>query len=161
MSNLKQNFKTVAQFDIRPVSKCNKPKNAKFLGDCNLIEAGHDIGCKSGVYTAAWKSEAWKKMTAVTSKLTSAALREKLELSKNVSVTFSAYAGCSMCPCSPGFVIRGKNFEGKKELSEKQLAGTHIFGSLKFDKQTIENFKNNEGEAFLAAFAAEQKNHKL
>jgi hypothetical protein len=43
-------MKTIAQFDIRPVSKYNKSKNAKFLGDCNLIEAGHDIGCKSGVY---------------------------------------------------------------------------------------------------------------
>ena len=150
--------KTIAQFDIRPTYGKSQ-KTAKFLGDSNIIAAVHSIGSNCGVYTASWKSAAWSKISAKATRLTSAALREKLELSENVSVTFSRYAGCSMCPCSPGFIIRGKNDAGKKELREKQLAGHNIFGDLLFDKETLNNFKKNEGEAFLAAFELEKQNH--
>jgi len=151
-------MKTIAQFDIRPTYNRNQ-KTAKFLGDCNLIEAVHDIGSPAGVYAANWKSAAWSKFGAKATRLTSAALREKFELSNNVAVTFSRYAGCSMCPCSPGFIIRAKNDAGKKELCEKQLVGHDIFGDLLFDKETLNNFKKNEGEAFLAAFELEKQNH--
>jgi len=145
-------------FDIRP-GYGRKQKSARFLGDCNLISAVTDIGSESGVYYASWKSPAWSKISAKATRLTSAALRKKLELSSNVSVSFSRYAGCSMCPCSPGFVIRGKNDAGKKELREKQLAGHDIFGDLIFDNETLNNFKQKEGQEFLAAFAREKQNH--
>ena len=65
-----------------------------------------------------------------------------------------------MCACSPGFVIRPKNDEGSKELRDKELVGTTIYGEMKFANHIVTNFKETKGTEFLNAFAAEKEQNE-
>jgi len=156
-----------AQFDIRPAStrtvfrrSRETMPTARFYGSSNLIDATDEVGLEAGVFVARFKSAAWSKFTQAASRLTIKALRDKLDLSKNVSVTFSHYAGCSMCPCSPGFVIRAKNNEGAKELCDKELARTSIYGKIMFANEVVKDFKLTNGTEFLVKFAAEKEQNE-
>lgn len=155
----------IAQLDIRPGqternifrhSRKVTP-SARYYGSSNLINATDEVGSEAGIFQARFKSKAWSKFTQAATRLTAKTLREKLDLSNNISITFSIYAGCSMCPCSPGFVIRPKNDEGSKELREKELQGTTIWGEMKFANHIVTNFKETKGTEFLNAFAAEKE----
>ena len=134
--------------------------SARYYGSSNLINATDEVGTAAGIFLARFKSKAWSKFTQAATRLTAKTLREKLDLSNNISITFSIYAGCSMCPCSPGFVIRPKNDNGEKELRDKELQGTTIWGEMKFADHIVANFKETKGTEFLNAFAAEKEQNE-
>ena len=158
----------IAQLDIRPGQTerniFRRPRkvtpSARYYGSSNLIKLTDEVGSEAGIFQASFKSKAWSKFTQAATRLTAKTLREKLDLSNNISITFSVYAGCSMCACSPGFVIRPKNDEGSKELRDKELVGTTIYGEMKFANHIVTNFKETKGTEFLNAFAAEEEQQK-
>lgn len=51
------------------------------------------------------KSKAWGMLTRAANKIIKAKLVEEFDLVP-AHTQFSHYCGCSMCPCSPGFVCR-------------------------------------------------------
>jgi hypothetical protein len=51
-----------------------------------------------------FKCKAWSKLKNAANKLNIAAIRSIVGF--NCDITFSTYAGCSTCPCSPGFRVR-------------------------------------------------------
>ena len=157
----------IAQLDIRPATRHTVFRRgrgltptARYYGSSNLIELTDEVGSEAGIFQASFKSKAWSKFTQAATRLTAKTLREKLDLSNNVSIAFSVYAGCTMCPCSPGFVIRAKNTDGAKELREKELAGTTIYGEMKFANHIVTNFREQKGTEFLNAFAAEKEQNE-
>jgi hypothetical protein len=63
---------------------------------------------KHEVWGIDWKCKTWSRLQGAGTKLTIASLREIF--GPDADIKFSMYAGCSMCPCSPGY--RVKNLTG-------------------------------------------------
>ena len=61
------------------------------------------------------KSEAWSKAKRLSNKYVYKAIKSKVPCK---SVVYSSYAGCSMCPCSPGYRIN--------QPEDHELVGTEI-----------------------------------
>ena len=61
------------------------------------------------------KSEAWAKAKRLSNKYVYKAIKSKIPCK---SVVYSVYAGCSMCPCSPGYRIN--------QPEDPELVGTEI-----------------------------------
>lgn len=61
------------------------------------------------------KSEAWAKAKRLSNKYVYKAIKSKIPCK---SVVYSVYAGCSMCPCSPGYRINNPE--------DPELVGTEI-----------------------------------
>ena len=61
------------------------------------------------------KSEAWSKAKRLSNKYVYKAIKSKIPCK---SVVYSSYAGCSMCPCSPGYRIN--------QPEDPELVGTDI-----------------------------------
>ena len=51
-----------------------------------------------------FKCKTWNKVKKAANKLNIAAIRTQFGF--NCDITYSEYAGCSSCPCSPGFRVR-------------------------------------------------------
>ncbi len=157
----------IVQLDIRPASRHTVFRrgrsitpSARYFGSSNIIKLTDEVGSEAGIFQVRFKSKAWTKFTQAATRLTAKTLREKLDLSNNISIAFSVHAGCSMCPCSPGFVIRAKNDDGAKELREKELAGASIWGEMMFANHIVTNFREQKGTEFLNAFAAEKEQNE-
>jgi len=60
------------------------------------------------------KSKAWAKLTRACNKLNINAMRTVF--GDDCNIVFSHYAGCSMCPCSPGFRVRKCTTDKNREL---------------------------------------------
>jgi len=156
------NCNYTAELNISPITDytAKRKKGARAFIDSTLVDCttevyhGGDEDHGSGLYNVEWKSKAWSKLSSWATRLTAKALREKLELSENISVTFSAYAGCSMCRCSPGYVIRGKNNEGEQELRLKGLVNSNVYGKIKFNDNALADFVKRR-EIFNTEFLAE------
>lgn len=56
------------------------------------------------VWDLDFKCKAWSKLKKAANKLNIAAIRTVVGF--NCDITYSVYAGCSSCPCSPGFRVR-------------------------------------------------------
>lgn len=67
----------------------------------NLID---DWFHENEVWSLDFKCKAWNKLKNAANKLNIAAIRSVVGF--NCDITYSVYAGCSSCPCSPGFRIR-------------------------------------------------------
>jgi len=137
-----------------------RKKGARAFIDSNLVDCSTEVFHENELYNVKWKSKSWTKLSSYATRLTAKALREKLELSENVSVTFSVYAGCS-CPCSPGYVIRGKNGEGEHELRLKGLVNSNVYGKIKFNDNALADFVKRR-DLFNSEFSAEcRANNKV
>lgn len=73
----------------------------------------HDVG---GIR---WKCKTWGRVSGAGNKLTIKALREIF--GADADIKFSMYAGCSMCPCSPGYRVRNLTGDLVKEYGNKAL----------------------------------------
>lgn len=56
------------------------------------------------IWELEFKCKAWTKLKNAANKLNIAAIRTVYGF--NCDITYSQYAGCSSCPCSPGFRVR-------------------------------------------------------
>jgi hypothetical protein len=56
------------------------------------------------VWDIDFKCKTWTKLKTAANKLNIAAIRSVVDC--DCDITFSVYAGCSSCPCSPGFRVR-------------------------------------------------------
>ena len=144
-----------AELKISPNTQysARRKRGARAFIDSTLVDCSTEVYHENELYNVEWKSKAWSKLSSWATRLTAKALRAKLELSENVSVTFSAYAGCS-CPCSPGYVIRGKNNEGEQELRLKGLVNSNVYGKIKFNDNALADFVKRRG-LFNTEFLAE------
>jgi hypothetical protein len=61
----------------------------------------------NNIYSFKWKCKAWNWLSKKRNKLFISRIKKILNLDSSIKVRFSQYAGCSMCPCSPGFLARG------------------------------------------------------
>lgn len=134
---------------------------ARAFIDSTLVERSTEVYYENSLYGVKWKSKAWSKLSSWATRLTAKALREKLGLSNNVSVTFSVYAGCS-CPCSPGYVIRAKNGQGAAEIQSKGLVGgASVYGKITFNDVALADFVKRR-ELFNTEFSEEcRANNKV
>ena len=150
------NCNYTAELNISPVTDytAKRKKGARAFIDSNLVDCSTEVYHENELYNVEWKSKAWSKLSSYATRLTAKALRAKLELSENISVTFSAYAGCSMCRCSPGYVIRGKNNEGEQELRLKGLVNSNVYGKITFNENALVDFVKRR-EIFNTEFLAE------
>ena len=128
-------------------------KGARAFIQSNLVDCTTEVYDENEIFAVEWKSKAWSKLSNFATRATAKALRGKLELSENVSVTFSVYAGCS-CPCSPGYVIRAKNNEGEQELRLKGLVNVKVYGKIKFNDDALVDFVKRR-DLFNTEFLAE------
>lgn len=128
-------------------------KGARAFIQSNLVDCTTEVYNENEIFWVEWKSKAWSKLSNYASRSTAKALRENLELTKNVSVTFSHFAGCS-CPCSPGYVIRAKNNEGEQELRLKGLVNVKVYGKIKFNDDVLVDFVKRR-DLFNTEFLAE------
>jgi len=145
-----------ADLKISPITDYTewRKKGARAFIQSNLVDCTTEVFHENELYNVEWKSKSWTKLSSYATRLTAKALREKLELSENVSVTFSVYAGCSICRCSPGFVIRGKNNEGEHELRLKGLVNANVYGKIKFNDDALADFVKRR-DRFNTEFLAE------
>lgn len=150
------NCNYTAELNISPITDytAKRKKGARAFIDSNLVDCSTEVFHENELYNVEWKSKSWSKLSSYVTRLTAKALREKLELSENISVTFSAYAGCSTCRCSPGYVIRGKNNEGEQELRLKGLVNSNVYGKIKFNDNALADFVKRR-ELFNTEFLAE------
>jgi len=151
-----------ADLKISPITDYTerRKKGARAFIDSNLVDCSTEVFHENELYNVEWKSKSWTKLSSYATRLTAKALREKLELSENVSVTFSVYAGCS-CPCSPGYVIRGKNGEGEHELRLKGLVNSNVYGKIKFNDNALADFVKRR-DLFNTEFSEEcRANNKV
>jgi len=151
-----------ADLKISPITDYTerRKKGARAFIDSNLVDCSTEVFYENELYNVKWKSKSWTKLSSYATRLTAKALREKLELSENVSVTFSVYAGCS-CPCSPGYVIRGKNGEGEHELRLKGLVNSNVYGKIKFNDNALADFVKRR-DLFNTEFSEEcRANNKV
>lgn len=146
-----------ADLTISPITDydctARRRKGARASIQSNLVDCTTEVYNENELFTVEWKSKAWSKLSNFASRATAKALRGKLELTKNVSVTFSVYAGCS-CPCSPGYIIRAKNNEGEQELRLKGLVNVYIYGKIKFNNDVLVDFVKRR-DLFNTEFLAE------
>jgi hypothetical protein len=148
------NCNYTAELKITPNTDYTRRKRgARAFIDSTLVDCSTEVYNENELYGIRWKSKAWSKLSSYATRLTAKALREKLELSNNVSVTFSVYAGCS-CPCSPGYVIRAKNDAGRKELWDKELINSNVYGKITFNENALVDFVKRR-EIFNTEFLAE------
>jgi len=152
------NCNYTAELNISPITDytAKRKKGARAFINSTLVDCTTEVfyDNENELYNVEWKSKAWSKLSSWATRLTAKALREKLELSENISVTFSAYAGCSMCRCSPGYVTRGKNNEGDQELRLKGLVNSNVYGKIKFNDNALADFVKRR-EIFNTEFLAE------
>ena len=74
----------------------------------NVTDIVDDWFHENKVWDLDFKCKTWNKLKNAANKLNIAAIRTVVGF--NCDITFSTYAGCSMCPCSPGFRVR--NYTG-------------------------------------------------
>lgn len=70
----------------------------------NVTDIVDDWFHENNVWDLDFKCKAWNKLKNAANKLNIAAIRSVVGF--NCDITFSTYAGCSTCPCSPGFRVR-------------------------------------------------------
>jgi hypothetical protein len=156
------NCNYTAELEISPNTDYTRrrKRGARAFIDSTLVDCSTEVYHENELYNVEWKSKAWSKLSSWATRLTAKALREKLELSNNVSVTFSAYAGCS-CPCSPGYIIRAKNGQGAAEIQSKGLAGgASVYGKITFNEDYLAAFVQRRtifNTEFLAECCAHDK----
>jgi hypothetical protein len=149
------NCNYTAELEISPNTDYTRRKRgARAFINSTLVDCSTEVYHESELYNVEWKSKAWSKLSSWATRLTAKALREKLELSNNVSISFSVYAGCS-CPCSPGYVIRAKNGQGAAEIQSKGLVGgASVYGKITFNENALVDFVKRR-ELFNTEFLAE------
>ena len=150
------NCNYTAELKISPNTDytARRKRGARAFVESTLVDCSTEVYHENELYHVEWKSKAWSKLSSYATRLTAKALREKLGLSNNVSVTFSAYAGCS-CPCSPGYVIRAKNGQGAAEVQSKGLVGgASVYGKITFNEVSLTDFVKRR-ELFNTEFLAE------
>jgi hypothetical protein len=157
------NCNYTAELRISPNNdySARRKRGARAFIDSTLVERSTEVYHENELYGVEWKSKAWSKLSSWATRLTAKALREKLGLSNNVSVTFSIYAGCS-CPCSPGYVIRAKNGQGAAEIQSKGLVGgASVYGKITFNDAALADFVKRR-ELFNTEFSEEcRANNKV
>jgi len=135
-------------------SSARRKRGARAFIDSTLVDCTCEVYHENSLYGVKWKSKAWSKLSSWATRLTAKALREKLGLSNNVSISFSVYAGCS-CPCSPGYVIRAKNGQGAAEIQSKGLVGgASVYGKITFNENALVDFVKRR-EIFNSEFSEE------
>lgn len=149
------NCNYTAELTLSPITDytAKRKKGIRAFIDSTLVDCTTEVYHENELYNVEWKSKAWSKLSNYATRLTAKAIRANLELSENISVAFSAYAGCS-CPCSPGYVIRGKNNEGDQELRLKGLVNSNVYGKIKFNDNALADFVKRR-ELFNTEFLAE------
>lgn len=103
------------------------------------------------IYELRFKCKTWGKVMRMATKLNIAAMR-KFFKDEPCDISFSHYAGCSMCPCSPGYRVR-------KAFAEpfRQYANNHVWAKIEVDVSSIEKILPKMVEALQAEIAANSK----
>jgi hypothetical protein len=156
------NCNYTADLKISPITDYTerRKKGARAFIQSNLVDCTTEVYSENELYNVEWKSKSWTKLSSYATRSTAKALRAKLELSENISVTFSVYAGCS-CSCSPGYIIRGKNGEGEHELRLKGLVNSNVYGKIKFNDNALADFVKRR-DLFNTEFSEEcRANNKV
>lgn len=95
---------TVTNNRIRNYREKNIYRGFNVFVESNATKIADDWFTENEIYNLDFKCKAWNKLKNAVNKLNIAAIRTVVGF--NCDVTYSVYAGCSMCPCSPGFRVR-------------------------------------------------------
>ncbi len=89
-----------------------------------LMEKWYD---DNEIYSLQFKSRAWSKITRFRNKVLIKLIRDTLQpilgLDDTYRIVFSIYAGCTRCPCSPGFLLK-RNTRYRSNISDVVIHGT-------------------------------------
>ena len=80
------------------------PNGFNVFVNSNVTSIIDDWFHENEVWDLDFKCKAWNKLKNAANKLNIAAMRSVFGF--NCDITYSVYAGCSSCPCSPGFRVR-------------------------------------------------------
>lgn len=111
--------------------------------------------CRNGVYGLQFKCKAWNKLRNKVMKIEREAIKSFFSVDQRVkSVGFSVHAGCSMCPCSPGYIVKFDDGSSMKwhenywlDLITKSGEVNSILEACReADKQLEQEIKENENK---------------
>jgi hypothetical protein len=140
---------TITSDRRRPYSERMLHSGFNVFPDSNASKMIDEFFSKHKIYTLDFKSKTWAKMVRLATKLNVEAMRTVF--GKECEITYSIYAGCSMCPCSPGYRVR-KSFG---EANRKYI-NHDIWGKIVVDTSPI----SAKLKDFEKALKAEIKAHK-
>ena len=112
---------------------------------------------RNNIVSLKFKSKTWSKLKSMCDREVYKAIRNYFNEPK-LKVSFSDYVGCSMCPCSPGYRIRGvRSFS--KETPFDGMWNTNVWATVhdldlskikaalpKFQKMLEEEIKSHEND---------------
>lgn len=84
------------------------------------------------IWALDFKSKTWSKLMNAATKLNVSAMREVF--GSEPDIKWSAYAGCSVCPCSPGYRVR-KAFNEES----RQYANHDIWADVNVDVRKLKD----------------------
>ena len=87
---------------------------------------------KNEIWALKFKCKTWNKLKAMATKLNIAAMRAFFK-NESCEISFSHYAGCSMCPCSPGYKVRKASAPVFSEYENKS-----VWADINVDVSSIE-----------------------